>query len=313
MSDEHRLRGAHTDRTKDNAMDKVRNIKKIIKAHKTMEGAGVLLHRAIGFDDPYQYDPFLLFDDFRSDTPADFIKGFPWHPHRGIETITYVIKGDVTHEDSLGNKGTIGEGDVQWMTAGSGIYHQEMPLGDGSGRMYGFQLWANLPKKQKMIDPKYRGVLSKDIPEAKRADGINIKVIAGDYEGVKGPIGDIAIDPEYYDIAIPKDTEYIQRTIQGNTVLFYVFEGNGYIESSMDGSLKSVKVENRNMVFFDDGQSVKIRTLDSGIRFLMISGKPLHEPIAWHGPIVMNTDQELRIAYDELEKGTFVKAKKREL
>jgi quercetin 2,3-dioxygenase len=308
VSGKRRFRGAHEERIKDNAMGDLRSVKKIIKARETVEGAGVLLHRAIGFDDPYQYDPFLLFDDFRSDTPDDFIKGFPWHPHRGIETITYVIKGDVTHEDSLGNKGTIGEGDVQWMTAGSGIYHQEMPLGDGSGRMYGFQLWANLPKIQKMIDPKYRGVLSKDIPVIKRADGINVKVIAGDYEGIKGRIEDIAINPEYYDIAIPKDTEYIQRTIQGNTVLFYIFEGSGYIETSMDGSIKHHKIENMNMVLFDDGQSVKIKTLDSGIRFLMISGKPIHEPIAWHGPIVMNTDQELQTAYDELRMGTFVKA-----
>ena len=288
-------------------MHNFRSIKKIIKARKTTEGAGVILYRAIGFDDPYLGDPFLLFDDFRSDNPADFVKGFPWHPHRGIETITYVLKGDVEHEDSLGNKGKIGAGDIQWMTAGSGIYHQEMPLGDDSGKMHGFQLWANLPQKNKMTAPKYMGVVSSDIPEVKKENGVCIKIIAGSYDGVRGPIHDAEIAPEYFDITLPQGLEYIQKTIVGHRVMFYVYEGSGYIETLESGAALQKRIENKNMVLFEDGENIKIGTNDSGLRFLMISGKPLNEPIAWYGPIVMNTDEELRIAYEELEKGTFVK------
>ena len=288
-------------------MSNFRSIKKIIVTRKTIEGAGVILNRAIGFDDPYQYDPFLLFDDFRSDKPRDFIKGFPWHPHRGIETITYVLKGDVEHEDSLGNKGKIGEGDIQWMTAGSGIYHQEMPLGDLSGKMYGFQLWANLPKKNKMINPKYRGIIAKDIPEVTKENGIIIKIIAGSYEGISGPIKDVVINPEYFDITIPKGIEHIQDTIKDYCVMFYIFEGAGYIETLIDGSVEHKKIENRNMILFEEGEKIKIIAGETDLRFLMISGKPINEPIAWYGPIVMNTDEEIKTAYDELQKGTFVK------
>ncbi len=288
-------------------MKKYRNIKKLVKAHATLEGAGVHLRRAIGFDAPGQYDPFLLLDDFRSDTPADYIKGFPWHPHRGIETITYVLKGEVTHEDSLGNKGVIGAGDIQWMTAGSGIYHQEMPQGDKNGAMYGFQLWANLPAKYKMMDPRYRGIRAADIPEIKKPDGSVIKVITGTYEDVQGAITDVVTSPGYYDIFIPRGQEYELKTETGDTVIWYIFEEDGYIENSVSGNGKVQKAENGNLVLFEDGERIKIKTEEKPIRFLMISGKPIKEPIAWYGPIVMNTDEELRTAYDELEKGTFVK------
>ncbi|MBN2511259.1 MAG: pirin family protein [Spirochaetales bacterium] len=289
-------------------MKSVRRVKKIVKARKTMEGAGVILNRAIGFDDPYQYDPFLLFDDFRSDNPEDFMKGFPWHPHRGIETITYVLKGQVEHEDSLGNKGIIGEGDIQWMTAGSGIYHQEMPLPDPSGKMYGFQLWANLPQKDKMMPPKYRDITAEDIPVVKQDNGVSIKIIAGTLEGIRGPVSDVTISPEYFDITIPPGTDYIRNTVKGHRLLLYVFEGSGYIETPENGSVNQVKIENRNMIIFEDGEQMKITTRDGEARLLLFSGKPINEPIAWYGPIVMNTDEELRIAYDELQKGTFIKA-----
>lgn len=289
-----------------------RNIQKIVRARATIEGAGVHLQRAIGFDDPYQYDPFLLLDDFRSDTRADYIKGFPWHPHRGIETITYVLKGRITHGDSIGNKGTIGAGDIQWMTAGSGIYHQEMPEGDSDGAMYGFQLWANLPAKDKMMDPRYRGFTANDIPEVKRDDGTVVKVIAGTYDGITGPVTDVVTAPEYYDIFIPQGKEYIQKTKKGSTVIFYVFDGDAYIETAAEGTggRKEEKVQNRNLVLFADGDSVKITTKEHPVRFLMMSGMPIKEPIAWYGPIVMNSEAELRTAYNELEEGTFVKVKK---
>ncbi|MCK9170700.1 MAG: pirin family protein [Treponema sp.] len=281
-----------------------RNIRKIVTAHPVIEGAGVHLQRAIGFDDPYQYDPFLLFDDFRSDTPADYIKGFPWHPHRGIETITYVLKGKVNHEDSMGNRGSIGAGDIQWMTAGSGIYHQEMPEGSSDGAMYGFQLWINLPSKDKMTVPRYRGFTAADISEVKKDDGILIKVIAGSYEGITGPVTDVVTAPEYYDISIPPEKEYIQKTKKGATVIFYVFDGEAYIETSTEE-----KVQNRNLILFADGDAVKIRTKEHPVQFLMMSGTPIKEQIAWYGPIVMNTDEELQTAFRELEEGTFVKAK----
>jgi quercetin 2,3-dioxygenase len=294
-------------------MRKYRKSKKIVKAHKTIEGAGVHLQRAIGFEDPYQYDPFLLLDDFRSDEPRDYVKGFPWHPHRGIETITYVLAGDIEHGDSLGNKGVIRAGDIQWMTAGSGIFHQEMPHGTDGGAMYGFQLWANLPAEYKMMPPRYRGINAKDIPEIKKDDGIIIKVIAGSYEGIIGPVTDVVTSPEYYDIFIPAGLEYNQETREGDTVIFYVFDGNGYIEvpaEEDEGARKYERVENRNLVLFGDGDCIKIKTKESGMRLLMISGKPINEPIAWYGPIVMNTEEELKIAYAELENGTFVKVGK---
>jgi len=290
-------------------MDELRSIKKIITARKTIEGAGVHLKRVIGFDDPYQYDPFLLLDDFRSNTPSEYQKGFPWHPHRGIETITYMLKGSVEHQDSMGNKGVIGAGDIQWMTAGGGIYHQEMPVGDDTGKMYGFQLWANLPKRDKLIDPKYRGFTAEEIPEIKNSDGVVIKVIAGKILEVEGPVKDVVIQPEYYDIYIPENTDYIHKTRIGNTVLVYIFDGEGYVDT-IDVNNTKQKIENHNLILFSDGKAIRIRTKESGLRFLFISGKPIHETIAWYGPIVMNTEEELQTAYNELENGTFIKAKK---
>jgi quercetin 2,3-dioxygenase len=292
-------------------MPSYRNIRKIVKAHPVTEGAGVHLQRAIGFDDPYQYDPFLLLDDFRSDTPSDYIKGFPWHPHRGIETITYVLKGNVTHEDSLGNRGTIGAGDIQWMTAGSGIYHQEMPEGSSDGAMYGFQLWANLPAKDKMMPPRYRGFTAADIPGVTKDDGTVVKVIAGTYEGLTGPVTDVVTSPEYYDISIPPEKDVIQKTKKGTTVIFYVFDGEAYIGTGAaeNGNGREEKVQNRNLILFEDGDDIKIRTKEQPVRFLMMSGTPIKERIAWYGPIVMNTDEELETAFRELEDGSFVKSK----
>ena len=288
-----------------------------------MEGAGVRLHRAIGFGDPRECDPFLLLDDFRSDRPEDYLKGFPWHPHRGIETITYVLRGDVEHGDSLGNKGAISSGDVQWMTAGSGIIHNEMPRGDDSGGMYGFQLWANLPASQKMMDPRYRGVLAAQIPEVETKARAAIKVIAGTVEGVTGPVRDVVIDPEYLDITVPKGVSYTHPTTEGHTVLAYVIGGKGIFCSQKDpysydaesGAYFDMErgphITDGHLVMFEDGASVSVSAGDESVRFLLVSGRPLREPVAWYGPIVMNTREELRVAYEELENGTFIKSGKK--
>jgi redox-sensitive bicupin YhaK (pirin superfamily) len=282
-------------------MVKSRKIKKIISAKPTLEGAGVHLKRVFGFHEIPMFDPFLLLDDFRSDYPEDFIKGFPWHPHRGIETITYVLKGDVEHGDSLGNKGIISSGDVQWMTAGSGIIHAEMPKGDKMGHMHGFQLWANLPAKNKMMDPKYRDIKSDQIPEIITSDNINIKIIAGKVENQKGPVQDIIINPELLDITIPPDSLLKFPTISGYTVFAYVIDGSGLF------SEEKTPAGNTNLVLFEDGDEILIRTSDHNVRFLLISGKPLGEKIAWAGPIVMNTKEELKIAFEEYNNGTFIK------
>ena len=254
----------------------------------TIEGAGVHLNRVFGFSEVPEFDPFLLLDDFRSDKPEHYLAGFPWHPHRGIETITYVLSGDVEHGDSLGNKGVIGSGDVQWMTAGSGIIHQEMPKGDECGRMYGFQLWANLPARQKKMDPRYRDVAAKDIPEVKLPDGTTIKVIAGEVAGLRGPVRDIVIDPEYIDVAMPAGSEFRHATKCGHTVFAYLIDGQGRFGTDAD----TKTVANGTLVLFGDGDEVVIRTAGHSVRFLLISGKPIGEPVAWHGPIVMNTQQE---------------------
>jgi quercetin 2,3-dioxygenase len=301
-------------------MTGTRRIRRVVKSRATMEGAGVHLHRAIGFDDPRIYDPFLLLDDFRSDRPEHYLKGFPWHPHRGIETITYVLRGDVEHGDSLGNKGVISSGDVQWMTAGSGIIHQEMPKGDTTGAMYGFQLWANLPSSKKMMDPRYRGVLSDRIPEAVTRDGARIKVIAGTVEGIAGPVLDVVIDPEYLDVTVPPGVSFTHPTPPGHTVFAYIIGGKGVFcrqkepysyEAEGAGYFdmeRGQQLNDGHLVLFDDGESVTVSAEEEEVRFLLISGRPLGEPIAWHGPIVMNTQEELRVAYEELENGTFIKS-----
>jgi redox-sensitive bicupin YhaK (pirin superfamily) len=304
-------------------MTELRPIKKVIRSRATIEGAGVHLHRAIGLGDPYEYDPFLLLDDFRSDNPEDYLKGFPWHPHRGIETITYVLKGTVEHGDSTGTSGVIGPGDIQWMTAGSGIFHQEMPKGDKEGSMHGFQLWANLPSGHKMMDPRYRGLTSDQIPEVKRADGVLIKVIAGECDGIRGPIRDVVISPEYLDIFIPAGINFSLATTKGHTVFAYVIGGsavfcdqsNPYsydIEGANYFDMNCGKaIGNGNLILFGDGDHITVSTEGSSVRFLLISGAPLHESIAWYGPIVMNTREELETAYKELRKGTFIKNKKK--
>lgn len=301
---------------------KIRQIKKILKSKPTIEGAGVHLKRAFGFDQVPQFDPFLLFDDFRSNDPAQYLPGFPWHPHRGIETITYMLDGYAEHGDSLGHKGTIGSGDLQWMTAGSGIIHQEMPKGDKKGVMGGFQLWANLPAINKMMDPRYRDVGQATIPEIILDNGIKIKIICGKINGVGGPVKDIVIDPEYLDVSIPPNVSFNHPVKTGHTVFAYVIDGEGSFDKgkdSFDYEVEGVnyfdfqrecQVGSANLVVFYDGDQVLVTTKDKPLRFLLISGKPIKEPVAWYGPIVMNTQQELKIAFEEYNNGTFIKKTK---
>jgi len=302
-------------------MNAARKIKKIFKSKQTIEGAGVHLKRAFGSSEVGQFDPFLLLDDFRSENPNHYNKGFPWHPHRGIETITYILQGKVEHGDSLGNKGVIDAGDVQWMTAGSGIIHQEMPKGDASGRMEGFQLWANLPAAEKMMSPRYRDVKSNDIPVITLENDVQIKIICGTVNKIHGPVQDIMIDPEYLDITVPAHTVYEHPVKPGHTVFAYVIAGQGYLCKEKKPFIYEAEGENSfgmetdplasngTLILFEDGRSVHIETGDASIRFLLISGKPLNEPIAWHGPIVMNNQAELQLAFDEYRAGTFLKNK----
>ena len=295
----------------------IRPVKRIIEAVPTMEGAGVKLRRAFGFGDTAETDPFLLFDDFRNERPADYIAGFPWHPHRGIETITYILAGTVEHGDSLGNHGTLAAGDVQWMTAGSGILHQEMPKGDPRGIMHGFQLWANLPSAQKMTKPRYQDVVSSEIPEITDDDGTQVRIIIGDFWGKHGPVEGIAADPSYLDISVPPG---VKKTIPVDAyrhAFAYVFAGSGSFKeaSSPIGILTEKETDvlirestgNRSLVVFDTGDEVTVQAGEEGIRFLLVSGKPIEEPVAWYGPIVMNTQNELQQALSELRAGTFIR------
>ncbi|MDN3510954.1 MAG: pirin family protein [Candidatus Jettenia sp.] len=303
-------------------MAETRKIHKVLKSKPTIEGAGVHLKRAFGYSQVPMFDPFLLLDDFRSDNPMHYIKGFPWHPHRGIETITYVLCGDVEHGDSMGNKGLISSGDVQWMTAGSGIIHQEMPKGDPDGLMFGFQLWANLPKSHKMTEPRYRDVKSNQIPEAVLENGTKIRIICGKVNGKQGPVRDIIIDPEYIDVIVPAQSEFTHPTKRGHTVFAYVIEGKGYFCKEKNPFSYEIEgtnyfdiqrdpfISNKTLVLFDDGDQMMVSTEDDAIRFLLISGKPIVEPVAWYGPIVMNTEDELRIAFEEYSNGTFIKHKR---
>jgi redox-sensitive bicupin YhaK (pirin superfamily) len=256
------------------------------------------LRRAFGFDEVPRFDPFLMLDDFRSDEPQYFKKGFPWHPHRGIETVTYLLRGDVEHADSIGNSGVIGAGCAQWMTAGSGIIHQEMPLGD-EGHMWGFQLWANLPAAEKMRDPHYRGLKDCDIPSVTTESGATVRVVAGEVEGVRGPVEGIVIDPEYLDVTVPAGEAFEHEVAPDHTVLAYCIAGSG--EFAPEAPLA-----NRQLCVFGEGDHVRVEAGGEGVRFLLLSGLPLREPIAWHGPIVMNTREELVTAFDELDAGTFV-------
>jgi redox-sensitive bicupin YhaK (pirin superfamily) len=280
---------------------KIRAVKKVFKTTPTIEGAGVHLKRAFGNNEIPTFDPFLLFDDFSSGDPRLYLQGFPWHPHRGIETVTYVLEGNVEHGDSLGNSGAIGAGDVQWMTAGSGIIHQEMPKGSAASIISGFQLWVNLPASHKMMDPRYRGIVAEEIPTVNSQDGAVVRIICGDVDGVRGPVADVVIEPEYLDISIPAGARFFRPTKPGHTVFAYIIEGNAAFEDGGrpqgDGSL----------VLFEDGSGLYAAAEGGAVRFFLISGKPIGEPIAWGGPIVMNTQAELLKAFDEYQKGTFIK------
>jgi len=296
----------------------LRPVKEIRQSQPTMEGAGVQLRRAFGFGSTSEFDPFLLLDDFRNDDPEAYLAGFPWHPHRGIETITYVLAGTVEHGDSLGNRGRMGPGDVQWMTAGRGIMHQEMPKGDDRGRMHGFQLWANLPSSLKMTQPRYQDISATDIPEVTDDDGTNVRVVVGDFWGRKGPVEGVAADPRYLDVSVPPGVRKrfaVDRTLNA---FAYVFAGSGTFRdasqpravltepASGDAPARYELTGNRSLVLFDRGDEVVVQAGDQGIRFLLVSGKPLEEPVAWRGPIVMNTPEELRQAYADLRAGTFI-------
>jgi quercetin 2,3-dioxygenase len=296
-----------------------RKIAKVLRSKPTIEGAGVHLKRAFGFSQVPDFDPFLMLDDFRSNTPDHYLRGFPWHPHRGIETITYMLHGEVEHGDSMGNKGIIAPGDVQWMTAGSGVIHQEMPKGDRTGSMGGFQLWANLPKTHKMMDPRYREIKSVQIPEVALDTGTKIRIICGKIQGKTGPVRDIITDPEYLDVTVPPRSEFTHPTEHGHTVLSYIIEGKGYFcEGKKPFSYDQEGVNyfdmnrdpllgNGDLVLFQDGDQVVVATESEPVRFLLLTGKPIREPIAWYGPIVMNTNEELRIAFEEYNNGTFVR------
>jgi redox-sensitive bicupin YhaK (pirin superfamily) len=298
----------------------LRPVKRIVEARPTIEGAGVKLRRAFGFGDTGEYDPFLLLDDFRNENPADYMKGFPWHPHRGIETITYVLSGSVNHKDSLGNAGTLGDGDVQWMTAGSGILHQEMPQGNPQGKMHGFQLWANLPSSLKMTRPRYQDIPSGEIPEVTDDDGTLVRVICGSFWGKRGPVEGVAADPRYLDVWIPPGKQKRIPVESSRHAFAYVFDGAGTFRDASEpfGVLtEQVGAEddkpvrdltgNRSLVLFDSGDEIVVRAGEEGIRFLLVSGAPIKEPVAWYGPIVMNTREELEQAFHELQEGTFIK------
>ncbi|HVJ08419.1 MAG TPA: pirin family protein [Acidisarcina sp.] len=297
----------------------IRHVKRLSKAKPTLEGAGVHLRRAFGFGSTAEFDPFLLLDDFRNEVPEDYLAGFPWHPHRGIETITYVLAGTVEHGDSMGNSGVIGAGDIQWMTAGSGIIHQEMPKGDPSGSMHGFQLWANLPASQKMTAPRYQDVKSADIPEITDDDGTHVRVVCGNFWGKVGPVEGIATNPTYIDVSVAPGRRKTLPVEVTSQAFAYVFGGSGkFCNASGPLAVPSEGIQwsdtappahadNRSLVLFDSGDEVTVQAEDEGIRFLLVSGKPLQEPVAWYGPIVMNTQQELREAFLELEQGKFLK------
>lgn len=279
----------------------VRKVERIISSKPVIEGAGVHLKRVFGHSDVPDFDPFLLLDDFHSDNPKDYLAGFPWHPHRGIETVTYMIHGAVEHGDSMGNKGTIQTGDMQWMTAGSGIVHQEMPEGQ-DGLMWGLQFWVNLPASHKMIPPRYRDILAQDIPVYKSKDGIEVKVVSGHYKDLTGPVQDIICEPEYLDIILPPHQTFTHQVNKDHTLFSFVLVGAGYFSPN-----KKDLVSAEHLALFGKGEQVEITAHDDGLRFLLISGKPLREPVAWYGPIVMNTEEELEKAFEEYRNGTFLK------
>ncbi len=303
----------------ENETGSIRRIQKVWRSQPTLEGAGVHLRRAFGFHEVPQLDPFLLLDDFRSENPEDYKLGFPWHPHRGMETITYMLDGEVEHGDSLGHGGLISSGDVQWMTAGSGIIHQEMPKGDRKGKMGGFQLWANLPASHKMMDPRYREVKQADIPVVQTPEGAVVRVICGEVEGVQGPVREIVTDPEYLDVSLPAGKAFTHSVEPGHTVFAYVIEGEGYFDQSRDSFAREAAGVNYfdmsqqctclkgTLVLYGLGNSVTVTTEQQPVHFLLVAGRPLGEPVAWRGPIVMNTQEELRATFGEYQDGTFLR------
>ncbi|HEY3443317.1 MAG TPA: pirin family protein [Paludibaculum sp.] len=293
----------------------LRPVKRLTQSRPALEGAGVHLRRAFGFGNTSDFDPFLLFDDFRNDVPADYLAGFPWHPHRGIETITYVLAGEVDHGDSMGNSGAITAGDVQWMTAGRGIIHQEMPRGDKDGRMHGFQLWANLPASLKMTEPRYQDVKAAAIPQIQDDDGTLVKVICGSFWGTKGPVDGIAAEPVYLDVFVPPGRARSLPVETTRHAFAYVFAGSGQFGNASGPQpvrtegvdpAQPANVDNHSLILFDRGDQVTVQAGENGIRFLLVSGQPLEEPVAWQGPIVMNTQEQLRQAFSELQAGTFL-------
>lgn len=284
-------------------MSTIRKIKSIFAGKPTIEGAGVHLKRAFGYHQAPQFDPFLMLDDFHTADPNQYLPGFPWHPHRGIETITYLLEGVVEHGDSMGNRGLIGAGDVQWMTAGSGIIHQEMPRESPTAIMWGFQLWANLPAAQKMMSPRYRDIKASDIPQITLENGVTARIISGELGGIRGPVTEIVIDPVFMDITIPVKSTVTFPVKDGYTVFTYVLAGTALFDK-----LKRQQVNAEHAILYEpSGEEIHITTHDHGVRFLLLSGKPLNEPVAWQGPIVMNTEKELQIAFEEYRSGTFVK------
>jgi redox-sensitive bicupin YhaK (pirin superfamily) len=296
----------------------IRPVKRLIQSKPTLEGAGVHLRRAFGFGNTSDFDPFLLLDDFRNDVPREYLAGFPWHPHRGIETITYVLAGTVEHGDSMGNRGAIAAGDIQWMTAGSGIIHQEMPKGDPKGRMHGFQLWANLPASLKMTAPRYQEITAGEIPLITDDDGTGVRIVCGTFWGKKGPVEGVAADPIYIDVSVPPGRKKSLPVETTRHAFAYVFAGSGTFgnasgplpvltEEVGSDSAPALEAGNRSLVLFDRGDEVTVEAGPEGIRFLLVSGKPLEEPVAWRGPIVMNTQDQLRQAFEELDRGTFLR------
>ena len=297
----------------------LRPVKEIRESKPTLEGAGVQLRRAFGFGNTTEFDPFLLLDDFRNDNPDAYLAGFPWHPHRGIETITYVLAGTVEHGDSLGNRGRMGAGDVQWMTAGRGILHQEMPKGDDQGKMHGFQLWSNLPSSLKMTAPRYQDISAADIPEVTDDDGTSVRIVSGDFWGKSGPVEGVASEPRYLDVSVPPGRKKRLAVDRSRNAFAYVFAGSGTFRDASEpravltegaGPNDNPRYEqtgNRSLVLFDRGDEIVVQAGDEGIRFLLVSGKPIEEPVAWYGPIVMNTREELQQAYAELRAGNFIK------
>jgi redox-sensitive bicupin YhaK (pirin superfamily) len=297
----------------------LRPVKQVLQTKPTLEGAGVRLQRAFGFGKTKEFDPFLLLDDFRNENPEDYLAGFPWHPHRGIETITYVLAGSVEHGDSLGNKGKMTAGDVQWMTAGSGILHQEMPKGDPNGRMHGFQLWANLPAALKMTSPRYQDIPAAAIPEVTDDDGTRARVICGDFWGKRGPVEGVAADPNYFDISVPPNHQKRLKIETTRNAFAYVFAGSGRFRDSSEpqavltdnvvdpNAAPEYDVKNHSLVLFERGDEIVVQAGPDGMRFLLVSGKPLEEPVVWYGPIVMNTQDQLQRAMRELHDGTFIK------